>query len=145
HPVASQLRCGLWDAALAKAEDGGLDASAHADQAALARAFFGLALELPSGVSLADAGGELFALRDADDADAVALLRTGDPSRLRTDLTTLGAAIDDELARVAGPGGRTWLESERIRRGCSLRTDFITAPLIAGVDVATCADLGGYP
>jgi hypothetical protein len=144
HPVASTLRCGLFEDALARAQAGAIDPSSYPDQAGLAAAFFELALVLPSGRSLADAGEQLYALRDAGDATAVASLREGDPSALRTDLAGLGAAIDAELDTLATPVGRELLETERIRRGCLLRARFATAPLIPGLGPTSddCPDLG---
>ncbi len=144
HPVASELRCGLLDDAHARARAGALDPAAFGDLAALATALFELALELPSGASLVDAGDGVFALRDAGDAAATEQLLHGDPSPIELD--TFGAQLDAELDAIAGPSGRAMLEAERRRRGCVLRSRFPTAPIIPGItDVADACPAGDSP
>ncbi|HWB80520.1 MAG TPA: hypothetical protein VG755_36400 [Nannocystaceae bacterium] len=135
HPVASELRCGLLDDALADAD---VDPAAFADTAALASALFERALVLPSGRSLADAGAGLYALADADDEAARDVLLHGEP--IAIDLAALGAAIDEHLADLP----RAAIDAERARRGCALRSKFPTAPIIPGVtDVPEACPAGG--
>jgi hypothetical protein len=137
HPVASALRCGLLDDAVAAAD---VDPAAFADTAALAAALFERALVLPSGRSLADAGEGVYALADADDDAATDALLHGEPVAI--DLAALGAAIDLHLADLP----RSAIEAERRRRGCALRSRFPTAPIIPGVtDVPDACPAGGSP
>ena len=132
HPFDSELRCGLWRDALARAQAGGLDPADYADAAGLARALFDDALVVGGGASLADAGTRVVALADAGDAAAVADLRAGRLDALAQTPAALGDAIEAWLASVATPAGRDALATERVRRGCRARRLFPIAPLIPG-------------
>jgi hypothetical protein len=135
HPVASELRCGLFEAGLARARAGAVDAAAAADTSALVRALYDEAIAVTASASLADVGPDaVVALADANDGDAVANLRAGDFTETTMTLSELGDAIESELLRLAEPGARADLELERIRRGCLLRARDVTAPLVPAAE-----------
>jgi hypothetical protein len=137
HPVAATLRCELFEAGLARARAGAIDPSTAADSAELVRELYdeAIVVDADAGTSLADVGPEaIVALRDADDAAAVANLRAGDFTETTMTLSQLGDAIEAELARLALAGARATLDVERVRRACLLRARDATAPLVPTTD-----------
>ncbi len=135
HPVASELRCELFEEGLARARGGAVDVDSAADTSALVRALYDEAVAVSPSASLSDVGPDaLVALADANDADAVANLRAGDFTETTMTLSAFGDAIEAELARLALPGGRAELQLERIRRACLLRARDVTAPLVPATD-----------
>jgi len=134
HPLASSLRCGLFEDALAR---DAIDVAAATDTTELVRALFAEALVVDAsrGISLADVGPDaLVVLPDADDSAAVAALRAGDFADSTATLVELGDAIEAELVALSASGARSALEAERIRRGCLLRTRDATAPLVPATE-----------
>ena len=104
------------------------------DAAALGRALFELALEVPGG-SLADVGEDaVVALADAADAHGLARIDAGMLDEATLTIDALGDAIDAELAAVETTAGRARLADERLRRGCAARRTYPIAPIIPGTD-----------
>lgn len=135
HPVASELRCELFESGLARARAGAVDVGAAANTSALVRALYDESIAVSPSASLADVGPDaVVAVADAGDAEAVANLRAGDFTETTMTLSAFGDAIEDELAELALPGARAGLELERIRRGCLLRARDATAPLVPATD-----------
>lgn len=130
HPVGSAFRCGLYDAAAARLEAGGLEAAIAASQATtvegLIPVMFDQVMTL-GGKPLTPVTGDVIAIPDATAPDARAALDTGSWAGFEVTLAQLGDALEGYVAGFQVTS-RDALSRERDRRACATAGD-PTAPI----------------
>jgi hypothetical protein len=141
HPVFSELRCGLWEAAAQRVEASqtGLDPATFVDNATLAAALYDEAMQWPTATGLvslrSSTPGTVVALPDGEAANATAALDAGDLASLQVSPTQLGEQVDAYVTAQSTADARPDLTARWHRRGCLARSTFPSiTPLIPGLD-----------
>ena len=135
RPALSEFRCGLFEDAEARLAITPPDLSAYARNSDLIPVLYD---EIMSG--FIPASGDLISLPDVSSEDAVAALETGALDGYARTNEEFAQEVEAWFDELQEPGGREWLEAQRIERGCVAQARFSAAPHIPGTDSCETGD-----
>jgi hypothetical protein len=135
RPALSEFRCGLFEDAEARLVVSPPDMAAYPRNSDLIPALYDEIMG-----QIAPDGGDLVSIPDASSEASLEALAGGDLSSYTRTTDEFADELEAWFDELQEPGGRAWLEAQRVERGCVARARFSAAPYIPGTESCESGD-----